>query len=368
MRFEMGALSPSDLSPEAQRAKGEGTRRIEDAADARPQHQNTVHGRPQHQNTVHGRPQAEVDTESRRGFLRNVLTGAGAGAAMAYAYGRPAETAASELPELAADDPNAPEVESSLVTEGSVDKLRLAEQVAKMIESGAIKPTYAEGTREALAGAGVLAVAASEKGEKPVQKTRRGFLGTVAGLLGGTILVSAPEFARAQELAFVTYNVNSNERAKGDLSVQELERREMLGRNISLEEFTRMPECESPRAARLFAQHEAIIAYNKALRLRKQANGEKLEGMRPSPIITFPDWYHRSSKVSNDVVFSFFKLRDQVLIPVSNGGHQKVTKHYGVAQMPKNSTRQPHCLIWSGYLGTDRDKAESGMEKFRDEL
>ena len=124
----MEALSPSDLSPEAQRAKGEGTRRIEDAADARPEHQNTVHGR----------PQAEVDTESRRGFLRNVLTGAGAGAAMAYAYGRPAETAASELPELAADDPNAPEVESSLVTEGSVDKLRLAEQVAKMIESGAI--------------------------------------------------------------------------------------------------------------------------------------------------------------------------------------------------------------------------------------
>ena len=94
------------------------------------------------------------------------------------------------------------------------------------------------GTRETRAGAGVLAVAASEKGEKPVQKTRRGFLGTVAGLLGGTILVSAPEFARAQELAFVTYNVNSNERAKGDLSVQELERREMEEGDAGMSNFS----------------------------------------------------------------------------------------------------------------------------------
>jgi len=357
MRFEMGALSPS-----------EDGRRIEGAADARPQHQNTVHGRPQHQNTVHGRPQADLGTESRRGFLRNVLTGAAAGTAVTYAYGRPAEAAASEFPELAADDPHAPEVESSLMTEGSLDKLRLAEQVAKMIESGAITPTYAEGTREALAGAGVLAIAANENGKGPVQRGRRGFLATVSGLLSGAILVDSADFARAQELAFVTYNVNSNERAKGDLSVQELERREILGRNISLEEFTRMPECESPRGARLFAQYEAIIAYNKALRLRKQANGEKLEGTKLSPIITFPNWYRRPSKVSNDTFYSFFRLRDQVLIPDGNGRYQKVTKHYGVAQMPKNDTRQPHCLMWSGYLGEEREKAEAAMEKLRGEV
>src|SRR3989339_620663 len=359
----MEALSPSDLSPEAQRAKGEGTRRIEDAADARPQHQNTVHGRPQHQNTVHGRPQAEVDTESRRGFLRNVLTGAGAGAAMAYAYGRPAETAASELPELAADDPNAPEVESSLVTEGSVDKLRLAEQVAKMIESGAIKPTYAEGTREALAGAGVLAVAASEKGEKPVQKTRRGFLGTVAGLLGGTILVSAPEFARAQELAFVTYNINSNERSRGEYSGEELAKLEMARRrHITLEEFTRMPECESPRGARLFAQYEALRKYNAEI-LEKRKRGEKTSELVPVPI--WPYWYRKPSETGSRMQYSFFRLKDQVLVPNGRGEHEKVYKHYGVAQGLQMQTREPHYLVWSGYLGTDKEKAQEAMEKAR---
>ena len=353
MRFEMGALSPSDLSPEAQRAKGEGTRRIEGAADVR--------------------PQADLDTESRRGFLRNVFAGAGAGAAMTYAYGRPAEAAASEVTELAADDPNAPEVESSLVTEGSLDKLRLAEQVAKMIESGAITPTYVGGTRETLAGAGVLAVAASEKGEKPVQGTRRGFLGKVAGLLGGTILVSAPEFARAQELALVTYNINSNERAGSIFSKEEAKRiraeEGLRGRKITLEEFTRMASCESPRGARLWAQHEEFVRYNKEVMARKRARGEKgMDGIKTSPVAPLPGWYHKASKVpGSDVAHSFFRLRNQVLVPDGNGGHRKVYKHYGVLQVLDSDTRQPHCLFWAGHLGENREAAEEAMEKQRGE-
>jgi len=348
----MGALSPSDLSPEAQRAKGEGTRRIEGAADARPQHQNTVHGR----------PQADLDTESRRGFLRNVLTGAAAGTAVTYAYGRPAEAAASEFPELAADDPNAPEVESSLVTEGSLDKLRLAEQVAEMIKSGAIQPQYAEGSPGALAAVGALGVVAAGN---ETEERRMGRRELIAGILGGTILVSAPDFARAQELAFVTYNVNSNERARVGRSIEEIEKGELRGTRITLEEFTRLSECESPRGARLFAQHEEIVKYNKALRMRKQANGEKLEGMKPSPIITFPDWYQRPSESGDSTLkYSFFRLREPVLIPDErNGELQKVQKHYGVAQIPGMQTRVPHYLAWSGYLGTDREKAEEAMQR-----
>jgi len=338
--FEMEALSPSDLSPEAQRAKGEGTRRIEGAADAR--------------------PQAEVDTESRRGFLRNVFAGAGAGGAMAYAYGRPAEAAASELPELAADDPNAPEEVSTLLTEGNLDRLQLAEHVADLIESGAITPAYAEETHEALAATGVLAVAAT--GEEP-RRTNMSRRGLIAGLLGGTILVSAPEFARAQELAFVTYNINSNERSRGEYSGEELAKLEMARRrHITLEEFTRMPECESPRGARLFAQYEALRKYNAEI-LEKRKRGEKTSELVPVPI--WPYWYRKPSETGSRMQYSFFRLKDQVLVPNGRGEHEKVYKHYGVAQGLQMQTREPHYLVWSGYLGTDKEKAQEAMEKAR---
>ena len=38
-------------------------------------------------------------------------------------------------------------------------------------------------------------------------------------------------------------------------------------------------------------------------------HGEKLEGTKLSPIITFPNWYRRPSKVSNDTFYSFFNKK-----------------------------------------------------------
>jgi len=307
--------------------------------------------------------ETQVSVEPGRRRFLGTLLGAGAGAATAYSFGRPQQAQAGEVMELAADDPHAPEEVSSLVTEGSVDKLQLAEQVAEMIKSGAIQPQYAEGSPGALAAVGALGVVASGN---ETEERRMGRRELIAGLLGGTILVSAADFARAQELAFVS-NYNSNVRSGSVYTSAELDRlaseEAFRRKRISLEEFTRMAACESPRGARLFAQYEAVKTYNEELREKKK-RGEASADFVSAPIT--PYWYRKPSTAKDSVLkFSFFRLRDQVLIPDNNGGQQKVFKHYGVAQDLEMDTRSPHFLVWSGYLGTDRQKGQEAMEKAR---
>lgn len=306
------------------------------------------------------------EVTSRRGFLGATL-GAGAGGAAVLAY--PGETQATEQEELyiAADDPEFPEennLSPILNGEESVGMMEFAEQMADMILSGAIE-LDAEQEAGLLAAGGMAGVAMLEKEEgAQVQRLSRGAM--IKAILAGAVLFTASQFARAQEqLAFVSLNYNSNARDSGDPTGDQLMHMEKAyGKKISLEEFTRMKTCESPRGARLFAEHENVQRHNNEVKKRIDAGVRNSGTPQQSPISVFNGWYRRqSNRPTSSIKYSFFRLRNQVQVKGPDGKQNNVYKHYGVGQIPGSTTRQPHDLFWAGYLGTDQKTAQLGITR-----
>ena len=305
------------------------------------------------------------EVTNRRGFLRAaMLGGGGAGLTAAFSYGRPEQSEAAEGLYIAADDPEFPEEQnlSPIVNgEESVGMMELAEQMTDMVKSGAME-LDAEQEAGLLAAGGLAGVAMlGNKEGAQVQKVSRGAM--IKAFMAGAVLFTVSQFAKAQELALVTYNYNSNARDNGEPPGDELRQLERArGRRISLEEFTRLDSCESPRAARLFAQHEEVLRYNKVIEEGIRTGVGNLGTPKESPIAMFKGWYRKpSTRPGSSIKYSFFRLRDQVLVKGQDGQQRSVYKHYGVGQIPESTTRQPHDLFWAGYMGTDQSAALQGM-------
>lgn len=141
-------------------------------------------------------------------------------------------------------------------------------------------------------------------------------------------------------------------------TAEEILSAEAAGEAITLEELLLLPSIESARAARLFVEHREIAEQNQEIRrqnIQRQRRGEALLPERESPIV--PIITARGSTVPRSAASHWlFRYRQQERVQ-----GQMATRYYGLAQNPTLQTR-PSGIIWTGYLGTDADRARRAVE------